>query len=462
MLRPNHRWIPSGFALLACLASADVNSGSDGRDGALTPASSVVIDLSDHPDGIFHYSAVTIPTGVTVSFAPNARNTSVVWLVQGKCEIAGEVDLRGASATDSGAGARGGPGGFPGGNGGSSPTAGQGPGGGLSSGKGGGNADNPSLGDSATYATAGWHYSPNGTPPAIYGNRYALPLLGGSGGGGGGGLGGGGGGGALLIAASEIVVDGAIRADGGNGISSGGFGNTSGAGSGGAVRLIATKISGRGTLSAAGGSFFASTYWGSYVNGSAGNGWVRIDCLDPQFGGSMSGEASLGFQPIILPAAGQGAQIAIESVAGLNIGTASGSQAIPDVVIPANQSNLVAIVVRCHGVPVNSEIIIEIRPTNSSATRIVALNGVGNLDSSTATATVQLPRGGGIIFARAVVGMASVAAAARHSGVKSLAQTGWTADGESFAQTELVSALGRRPQVVYLTSSGRRYLVPQS
>ena len=74
-------WPLTGFA--------QVNSGSNGSDGALNPTSDLVIDMADHPDGIYHYTSVNIPAGVTVSFIPNAGNKPVVWLVQGDCVISG-------------------------------------------------------------------------------------------------------------------------------------------------------------------------------------------------------------------------------------------------------------------------------------------------------------------------------------------------------------------------------------
>ena len=61
--------------LLPFTGFAQVNSGSDGHDGALNPASNLVIDMADHPDGIYHYTSINIPAGVTVSFIPNAGNS---------------------------------------------------------------------------------------------------------------------------------------------------------------------------------------------------------------------------------------------------------------------------------------------------------------------------------------------------------------------------------------------------
>src|ERR1035441_2737031 len=200
---------------------AQVSTGSDGSDGAFNPATSVVINMADHPNGIYQYSSVNIRTNVTVTFIPNANNTPVYWLVQNAVAINGSVSVSGQSVnTFQIQGGVGGPGGYRGGDGasGNSPsTAGQGRGGG---GAGGGQAN----------------YN--------YGNTFLIPLLGGSGGGGGNygnyqPSGGGGGGGAILIAAStSITVNGSISANGGS------PGYNAGSGSGGAIRLVASQISG--------------------------------------------------------------------------------------------------------------------------------------------------------------------------------------------------------------------------
>src|SRR5438046_3142436 len=71
-------------AVLVCAsAHAQVNSGSNGSDGAFNPTTNTVINLADHPNGIYQYTSVNVPTNVTVTFIPNANNTPVVWLVQG-------------------------------------------------------------------------------------------------------------------------------------------------------------------------------------------------------------------------------------------------------------------------------------------------------------------------------------------------------------------------------------------
>src|ERR1035441_3440330 len=124
------------FAVLLCAgANAQVNSGSNGSDGAFNPATNTVINMADHPNGIYQYTSVTISNGVTVTFIPNANNSPVTWLVQGNCEIDGTVDVSGQNANGTIGGA-GGPGGWAGGNGGTICSSGQGPGGGGAGGTG--------------------------------------------------------------------------------------------------------------------------------------------------------------------------------------------------------------------------------------------------------------------------------------------------------------------------------------
>ncbi|HEV7406374.1 MAG TPA: hypothetical protein VGO11_25720, partial [Chthoniobacteraceae bacterium] len=81
--------------VLSLPSVAQVNSGSNGHDGALNPTSNMLIDMADHPDGIYQYTSINIPGGVSVTFKPNARNTPVVWLSQGNCTIYGEVLVQG-------------------------------------------------------------------------------------------------------------------------------------------------------------------------------------------------------------------------------------------------------------------------------------------------------------------------------------------------------------------------------
>ena len=80
-------------------APAQVNSGSTGSDGALDFSASpittnMVIDMHDHPTGIYNYTYVNIPNNVTVSFIPNANNSPVTWLVQSNVVIRDELIFR--------------------------------------------------------------------------------------------------------------------------------------------------------------------------------------------------------------------------------------------------------------------------------------------------------------------------------------------------------------------------------
>jgi len=417
------------LALLVTLgipATAQVNSGSDGSDGALNPTKDLVIDMADHPDGIYHYTSVNIPVGVMVSFTPNAANTPVVWLVQEDCIIEGTVNVAGSDGVhvyggNGAAGGLGGPGGWKGGSANySASESGQGPGGGTgingtiaTSGRAGG----------GSFSTAG-----SGTGPGpTYGNVFLLPLIGGSGGGGiagyagsAGGMqafAGGGGGGALLIAASGLMrVDGSINAKGGAADFWGG------AGSGGAVRVVANQLVGTGSIAADSGCP-NDVY--------SGRGRVRIDAFEfTSFAGSLSGSVTRGFQPIIIPAPGQGIQLSVQSVGGVAVpANPSGVLVNPDVIVPAQQTNPVQVVVQCTNVPLNSEITVVVHPANGTDVQAVGLNNVGTTASSTATVSVNMPRGGGILFAKAVTGINSnsFASVSGEASAPSIAQTGWVA-----------------------------------
>jgi hypothetical protein len=445
--------------LLAALVSgllplggfAQVKSGSNGSDGALNPTSNLVIDMADHPDGIYQYTSVNIPAGVTVSFIPNAANKPVVWLVQGDCVINGFVSIHGYNGTEN-VGGTGGPGGFSGGNAGTTPSDGGGPGGGK--------GFSPVSGN-ASHALAGGRLGDNlqEETGSIYGNRYCLPLSGGSGGGGGNTCAGGGGGALLIAASNSIQLNGGIQAGAGSGFSRS-FSSTGGGGSGGSVRLLATTFSGTGSIGVnAGGASHSANY--NSVNSVAGIGRVRIDSFSNQFGGVVSGELSQGFQPIIIPAPGQGIQLAVQSIAGMAVAASpSGVLANPDVIIPAQQANPIPIVVRCTNLPLNTEISVVVHPANGPDVQAVGLNNAGTAASSTATVSLNMPRGGGIIYAKAVTGIAGGNAAIgspAEAKTRSLAETGWTADGERFVKMEITAALGGQQRVAYITESGKRY-----
>jgi hypothetical protein len=75
------------FTLLFALflgerAQAQVNSGSNGSDGALNVTNSLTIDMADHPNGIYHYPSVNIAWDKYVWFIPNTNSSPVVWLAR--------------------------------------------------------------------------------------------------------------------------------------------------------------------------------------------------------------------------------------------------------------------------------------------------------------------------------------------------------------------------------------------
>jgi hypothetical protein len=369
-------WLP-----VICLAQ--VNSGSDGSDGAFNPTTNIVINMADHPNGIYQYTSVSIPSGVTVTFIPSANNSPVTWLVQSNVVISGAINISGQGPSGA-AGGLGGPGGYRGGTGGSSPTSGQGPGGGSAQYGSGGNA---------SFGGAGITVWGSIQPGATYGNIFLIPLLGGSGGGGQGSTGGYGGGGAMLIATSgNVEIDGVLS----SGSSYSYFYDEptenviGGSGSGGAIRVVASKIIGSGQITTA------------TVYGAGGLGRVRFDTYENDFGGSISGVFTQGSQFIIIPTSGQLPQLTVTSVGGIPVSASpSGQISTPDAVLSAQQNNPIPIVVSCANLPLNAPVTVTVKPMNGSPVSAVGYNNTGTLASSTATVLLNIPRGGGLIYATA-------------------------------------------------------------
>ena len=250
------KFLTLALAWSVCLTALaqPFNSGSDGSYGALNVTSNTTLQLP--PDGIFKCTTITVASGVTLSFTPNALNTPVYLLATGDVAINGTINIAGGSGSTV-SGGQGGPGGFSGGGPGqgmNQPGAGLGPGGGGigTSGTAINSAGPGSYGSLATLNTT--------NRGSTYGSPLLVPLIGGSGGGGAvAGQGGGGGGGAILIASNtRIDVGGTINA-------ASGLSNYND-GSGGAIRLLAPVVAGTGTLNVNG-------RWG-------GNGLIRIDALD--------------------------------------------------------------------------------------------------------------------------------------------------------------------------------------
>ncbi len=130
-------------------------------------------------------------------------------------------------------------------------------------------AQGAASGNGGSYGGVGGHYGGSGAnaPNPVYGD-LTNPVDLGSGGGEWGGSGADGGGRAL-IGAINLVVDGAVRADGA--VSSG---SASGEGSGGSVNLTLRTLSGRGTLEADGGTTAGANHTGG------GGGRIAVRYLD--------------------------------------------------------------------------------------------------------------------------------------------------------------------------------------
>lgn len=253
-------------------------------------------------NGAFEVGTFEVAAGVTLRVRgskPLVIRASDAVLIDGTIDVAGEAG-EGARGGLGGRGGRGVAGGADGGNGGTVTTsgtpvvlvsevqakAGGGPGAGTST----VNVRDGAGGGGGSFGTEGRPAPAGGSAGPRYGNDLLDPLLGGSGGGGGaasndgtfaGGGGGGAGGGAVRIECpNDIVVNGTIDANGGNGGPSTDAG-PGGGGSGGAIHLVAGgRIRVTGRLQAAGG-------YAPHGAGAGGDGWIRLEDSAGDFGSGM-------------------------------------------------------------------------------------------------------------------------------------------------------------------------------
>jgi len=278
-------------------------------------------------------------------------------------------------------GGRPGPGGFAGGAGGihGTPSTAGNPGRGPTGGAGGTNLTG--SGQSATQ-----------TPVAT----SLVPLIGGSGGGGstgsdtgcgfrGFGGGGGGGGGALLLAANvQIALEASSSIDVTAGTGGSGCPYAGGSGWSGSVRLAAPTITGNGSL-------------------SLGNGIVRLEGNATTFTGSISvqnlrGSVLASPQPAI-PATGV-PTLRITAVGGIAVGQSpSGSPTTPDVTFQTAPTGPVAIALAASSIPVGTVVAVRASAVIGSHTTADSSALTGTLQNSTATASLQIPAGAGVITA---------------------------------------------------------------
>ena len=442
--------------IFSATAFAAFDSGSTGADGAFNPTSNTVLQIPD--SGVFNFTTVNIPSGVTVTFTKNSTNTPVTILAQGDVTIAGTISVNGGNASGySGQGA-GGPGGFDGGYGGivyQNGRRGEGPG------SGGGGAPWAS-GSNCSGGGGGGGYGANGgnggncnanggTGGSSYGNGGILPLIGGSGGGGGGGTNtyaggsGGGGGGAILIASSgTITISGSITANGGNGAAgeNNGYGAGGGGGSGGAIRLIANTIAGSGSLSATGGSGNSGCCgWGPGANGGVGR--IRLDAWAVTFSGSKNPVFSSSYYPVVVTPSNTPA-LSIVSVGGVNApSNPLGKFQSPDIYLPYNAQNPITIVIAATNVPISSQITISAYPAVGNVTSTTATLS-GTDASSTASAQMNLSTS----YTSQLIVTTTFQLTASNGGPI-------YAEGEKVVKVRVTASFGGKSSVTYITESGR-------
>lgn len=462
------RWLAMclllGLTAHTAQAQGTFNSGSTGADGAFNPTQSQMVQLPE--SGVFNYTTVNIPAGVTITYKRNSRNTPVTILASGNVTIAGTIDVRGGDGSTLsipfGGGGLGGPGGFDGGRGGTTfqsfaaGLSGDGPGGGTgavrvsttATGTGGG-------GGFAARGSEGGNNSVNdGKGGSKYGAANLLPLIGGSGGGGsvsisGSGGSGGGGGGAILIASSGTITfgtSGTILARGGEGgLGNPGFCDVSGgSGSGGAIRLVANIITGPATLNVLGG-----TGINNCRNGYGGYGYVRAEAFN--FNGlnvdTSPKEFTIG-QPGLVTLANM-PTLRINSVGGVNApASLSGTfHATPDITLPTTQTNPVTVALQAANIPLGTTIEVRLTPASGNPGSVQSTPLAGTVAASTATASLTLPTGQSLIYATASIDL---------TGSNSAQLKPIFIEGERVRKIEVGANFGGASDVVYVTESGKR------
>ena len=445
------------------LAETGFDSGSSGEDGAFTPTVDTALELPE--DGIFHFTNVVIPEGVTIRFDGNRQ---VTILASGDVDIAGTLDLSGSwsppvgaagdgNVGDDGLPGLGGPGGFDGGLGGEpADTREDRPGGaGIGPGGGGGGVYSFSRkrsGAGGSFATVGSSGS-NVTPGQTYGSEVLLPLIGGSGGGGGfggpafHGSGGGGGGGAILIAANgTISVTGEILAVGGSSgdVAGSGIGAAGGGGSGGAIRLVADRITGNGTLQATGGIPGSSVDSGTTNptrQGNGGDGRIRLEANVFERTAATAPDFSFGEPSVVFVPGLPG--LRIDSVAGIPAPDFPTGRA--DIVLPEDTPDTVSVVFRTHGVPVGNTVSLRVTPASGEPITVVSPALTGDMESATAQVEVALPDGPSTLLAETTYTIVD-------DGEE---EFGALTGGEPVAHVRVRAGMDGRSDVTLITESGR-------
>jgi hypothetical protein len=476
------RALLTGFCLVPMFGYA-FNSGSTGADGAFSPTVNTVLDLP--PSGVFNFTTVNIPSGVTVTFRKNASNTPVVWLATGDVTIAGSVVLSGTSSAavgaagnsflgDDGVPGVGGVGGYDGGRGGAIGTsnlggAGLGPGAGTGGNIANANLSNRTLGGAGGgFGSAGacnqacetWgngNYNISSVGGVAYGSNLLLPLVGGSGGGGGAagaafaGSGGGGGGGAILIASSgTVAVTGSVVADGApSGAAAGvGSGGTGGGGSGGAIRMVATAISGNGSIFARGGSPGNHSVDGYLRGGTSGAGRIRLEAETFTRTAATTPAYTTGIPgPLFIASA---PTLTIASVAGVAAPLSPTGNA--DITFPADTPNPVTVVLNTTGVPPGNTVKFTVTPAHGEPIVLTSPALTGTTANASTSVSVTLPSGPSTLSA--ITTYTIVVAVAQGEALSTFAQ------GERVEKINVVATLGAPSTATLVTVSGKQYPAP--
>lgn len=422
-----NKWIKT-LALLAITswstaAQADFISGSSGSLGAFNPTSNTVVTLP--LDGVLNYTTITIPAGVTVTFQKNSSNTPVYMLATDDVNIAGAIDVSGASAASNAPG-MGGPGGFSGGYmGGYSFPAGKG----LGSGGG-----TPNF--NWCENSSGGGYGSNGAGPypgTTYGNMRLFPLIGGSGGSGsticdkGNGSGGGGGGAISIASSTSIILTGTIISYGGNGSNTGGYyGRAGGGGSGGGIKLVANTISGNGAIVARGGT---SNDYG----GMGGAGRIRLEAAINNRTALTDPPYSFGAPSSIFPA--NPPSLTLAMIGGVQPpATPTGNYNQPDITLPSTTVNPVAVTVAATNIPDGTTVAVLSIPQYGAATSVNT-----TLSGGTASANINLSS----TYSNIVVAQATFTVVAMFYG------------GEEIDKVRVAATLGGSSETTYITKAGK-------
>jgi hypothetical protein len=456
----------SGFCFFQAAAQGGFVSGSTGADGELAPTANQTIQLPE--SGVFNFTNVNVPSGVTVKFIPNSQNTPVTILATGNVTITGSIVVDGDPGLSTGMGGKGGPGGGGGGAGGLmidnfAGITGDGRGGGGGGGTNITGTTNWGGGGGGGYGLAGSNGASNGNSNALigqggpaYGTSSLLPLLGGSGGGGGaasssnnrGGAGGGGGGAILIASSGTLTLSGTISARGGNGVTIN-VGGGGGAGAGGAIRLIANTLVGTGSLDVRGGTAGSIVFTGS-PGGSGGRGFLRAETYDYSTFNPNTNSTPINItlpNPVSVPA---NPMLRISTIAGVTVPVnAKGSlQGAPDVVLPGALANPVEIQIEAANVPVDQVVQVTITPPNGTRTTYQSTALTGTNSTSTATASISLPAGMSVITVTLTVNL------------QTAKMQPLFIDGERINRIEIAANLGGQSETFYVTAAGKRLKFP--